>query len=282
MLHAEQRQKPMPQFRNEPSTPIGGKMKRVFPTIFSSLQRTCAVQMRWRRARSAERLSTGSLPLVSRLENGPPNDRAIEQPAGPSIATRKLRTLIVLPVILTAQYAGALPVQPHEVVNDVVQRVMSKVNSMDVSAVEDGRRVLEVFEQEISPHLDFHTITRWLAGERWSDFADDEKHELTAVVRGHIVQVYAALLARGRSVEIEVEPASVVRTHSAKVSASMATREGREFSVEFRLIRSDDSWKLYDLAVEGLSFARSLRAELAPVIDAGGVEGLKTYLDSRQ
>ena len=194
----------------------------------------------------------------------------------------QLRTLFVLSVIATAQNATALPVQPHEVVNDVIQRVMSKVNGLDGSADEDGRILLEVFETEISPHLDFYTITRWLAGERWSSFADEGKVELMAIVRGHVVQVYAALLARGPMVDIEVEPSSLVRTRSAKVGARMATREGKEVSIEFRLIRSEDSWMLYDLAVEGLSFARSLRAELAPVIDAGGVNGLKTYLDTHR
>ena len=194
----------------------------------------------------------------------------------------QLRTLFLLSVIATAQNAAALSVQPHEVVKHVIQRVMSKVNGLDSSADEDGRITLQAFETEISPHLDFHTITRWLAGERWLSFADDERDELTAIVRGHIVQVYAALLARGPTVEIEVEPSSLVRTRSAKVGALMATRAGKVFRVEFRLIRSEESWKLYDLAVDGLSFARSLRAELAPVIDAGGVDGLKTYLDTHR
>ncbi|MCZ6666674.1 MAG: ABC transporter substrate-binding protein [Gammaproteobacteria bacterium] len=194
----------------------------------------------------------------------------------------QLRTLFVLSVIATAQNATALPVQPHEVVNDVIQRVMSKVNGLDGSADEDGRILLEVFETEISPHLDFDTITRWLAGERWLSFTDEEREELTAIVRGHIIGAYAALLAQGPTVAIEVEPSSLIRTRSAKVGALMATREGKVFHIEFRLIRSEASWKLYDLAVEGLSFARSLRAELAPVINAGGVDGLKTYLDTHR
>ncbi len=198
------------------------------------------------------------------------------------VANLQLRTLFVLSVIVTAQNAAALSVQPHEVVHDLIQRVMSKVNGLDGSANENGRISLEVFETEISPHLDFYTITRWLAGERWWSFADEEKVELTAIVRGHVVQVYAALLARGPMVDIEVEPSSLVRTRSAKVGALMATREGKEVSIEFRLIRSENSWKLYDLAVEGLSFARSLRAELAPVIDAGGVNGLKIYLNTHR
>ncbi len=192
------------------------------------------------------------------------------------------RILLSLAVIVSAQEAGAFAVEPHEIVNDVIQRVMAKVSGLHVDVDDETDEVLRVFEQEISPHLDFITITRWLAGERWFNFDKDEKKELQTVVRGHIVQVYSALLARGRSVVIKVEPMSTIKTRSARVGATLATQEGVKLNVEFRLIRSANSWKLYDLAIEGLSFARSLRAELAPVLNNGGVAGVRAYLKSHR
>jgi phospholipid transport system substrate-binding protein len=192
----------------------------------------------------------------------------------------ELRIVVLLTVAFIARETQAFAVEPHEIVNDVIQRVMAKVSDMDADDHGESVEVLKVFEQEISPHLDFITITRWLAGERWSNLENDEKAELQRVVRGHIVQVYSALLARGRSVVIKVESTSTIKTRSARVGATLATAEGGELDVEFRLIRSADSWKLYDLAIEGLSFARSLRAELAPVISAGGIAGLRDYLNS--
>ena len=194
----------------------------------------------------------------------------------------ELGILLLLSVAFGVPDVSAFAVEPHEVVNDVIQRVMAKVSGLGASGNHEADEVLKVFEHEISPHLDFITITRWLAGDRWSNLDDDEKKELEAVVREHVVEVYASLLARGPSVVIKVESTSTIKTRSARVGALLATEQGRKLAVEFRLIRSEDSWKLYDLAVEGLSFARSLRAELAPVISDGGVEGLKVYLNSHK
>ena len=194
----------------------------------------------------------------------------------------EFRILLLLAVVLVVQEAHAFAVEPHEIVNDVIQRVMAKVNDIDTENNDETGEVLKVFEQEIGPHLDFIAITRWLAGKRWSNFDNDEKTELESIVRSHIVHVYSSLLARGRSVVIKVELTSTVKTRSARVGAKLATQEGGELDVEFRLIRSEDSWKLYDLAIEGLSFARSLRAELAPVLSSGGVAGLRDYLNSHR
>ena len=194
----------------------------------------------------------------------------------------ELGILLLLSVAFAVPDVSAFAVEPHEVVYDVIQRVMAKVSDLGASGNHEADEVLKVFEKEISPHLDFITITRWLAGDRWSNLDDDEKKELETVVREHVVEVYASLLARGPSVVIEVESTSNIKTRSARVGASLATEQGRKLAVEFRLIRSENSWKLYDLAVEGLSFARSLRAELAPVISDGGVEGLKVYLNSHK
>ena len=52
--------------------------------------------------------------------------------------------------------------------------------------------------------------------------------------------------------------------------------------VEFRLLRAGEDWKLFDLTVDGLSFARSLRAELSPVLSDGGIRALRRYLDEHQ
>ena len=171
-------------------------------------------------------------------------------------------------------------VEPHQLVSDVIQRVMAKVDSVDPAVSQADGALLAIFEEELSPHLDFQVITQWLVGEPWAGLSAEQKGELIDAVRAHIVHVYATLLAQGRSVAIEVDPTSTILSRSAKVGARLATPDGRALDIEFRLIRSEDSWKLYDLVVAGLSFAHSLRAELAPVINAGGVEALKTYLSA--
>lgn len=192
------------------------------------------------------------------------------------------RIFLSLVVIVLTQETLAFAVEPHEIVDEVIQRVMAKVSDIDARNNNEMDEVLKVFEREISPHLDFIAITRWLAGERWSNFGNDEKKKLESVVRDYIVRAYSSLLGRGRSVVIKVEPTSTIKTRSARVGAKLATQEGGEIDVEFRLIRSANSWKLYDLTIEGFSFVRSLRAELGPVLNNGGVTGLRDYLNSHR
>ncbi len=207
----------------------------------------------------------------------------------PAVVSRSLslrysaaRWLVACTLFLLGAGGEAHARAPHELVSDVVGRVMDRLDTTIVEDQESQAALLDLFEQELSPHLAFATITRWIAGERWDGFSGTERDELMAAVHTHIVHVYAALLARGRTVEITIDPNSVVKTRSAKVTARMQTPDGRGFNLEFRLLRDEDQWKLFDLAVDGLSFTRSLRAELGPVISEGGVAGLRSYLDKHR
>ena len=192
------------------------------------------------------------------------------------------RTAVVL-LAMCAASAFVAPVAanvpaPHEVVSAVIGRVMERLETLDGRSAAPDHAVLEVFEQELTPHLDFATITRWMSGPRWEAFSEDERADLTGAIRAHIVQVYSSLLAHGRDVAIDVQPNSTLRKRSAKVPAMLATADGRSFQVEFRLLQNADTWRLYDLVVDGVSFARALQSEIGPVIAAQGVHGVKAYL----
>lgn len=190
---------------------------------------------------------------------------------------RAVRAIGLLVLLGLSPSVLAFAQEPHELVSGVIARVLARVQDMTTTSEATPGSVQTVFEEEISPHLDFVTITRWLAGKGWKTLEACDRREMTALIREHIVHVYAALLARGGEADIEIEPASTVRTRSAKVGGRLATGSGDSVDIEFRLLRGEDTWKLYDLSVGGLSFAKSLRAELAPVFNKGGVEALKAY-----
>lgn len=197
-------------------------------------------------------------------------------------ATHIIQTApIVLILLFSCGPAIAGSSQPHELVGAVIDRVMTRLGD-DLADDAAHKALQQLFEEELSPHFAFSMITRWVAGKRWETFTAAEREELQATVRTHIVHVYASLLARGTSVEIRIDPESTVRNKSAKVGAVMLTPSGGDFKLEFRLLRSGEDWKLYDLAVDGLSFARSLRAELHPVIEDGGIAALRNYLNKHQ
>lgn len=197
------------------------------------------------------------------------------------------RVLLALIVCLTPVLTvnAAVAPQPHELVSDVVARVMERlaeVGDHDGGEVDGDSNMLALFEEELSPHFAFPTISRWIAGERWQTFSESERAELQAAVHDHIVHAYASLLARGHNVSIVIDDNSKINKKSARVGGLLALPGGQDLSLEFRLLRGEFDWKLYDLTVDGLSFARSLKAELQPILKADGIAGLRAYLQRHQ
>lgn len=186
---------------------------------------------------------------------------------------------VALVASLWLSTVSAAAPEPHVLVSDVIERVMSRLGEAAPGAENQDTALLALFEEELSPHFAFGTISRWIAGKRWDTLSPAERAELEAVVHDHIVHAYASLLARGHSATIRIDSQnSRVGTKSARVGGVLALPQGQDLALEFRLLRAEADWKLYDLAVDGLSFARSLRAELNPVLLAEGIEGLRAYL----
>ncbi|MEM7542255.1 MAG: ABC transporter substrate-binding protein [Pseudomonadota bacterium] len=190
--------------------------------------------------------------------------------------------LILLGIALFAHSAPAAVSGPAELVRAIVEKVIGQTKiEHPAGKPHDPEYLRALFEREISPHLDFDSITRWVAGARWNQFRTAEQLVLVNTLRAHVVRLYASLLARGSEVNVELKECTHNTGRSARVDGTLETDGGKKFAVQFRLVNNGGVWQLYDLAVDGVSLARALRADLWPVLRESGIEGLKDYLGAR-
>jgi phospholipid transport system substrate-binding protein len=66
----------------------------------------------------------------------------------------------------------------------------------------------------------------------------------------------------------------------AAVASRILRESGEPIRIDWRLLRRDQSWRIVDVVVEGMSMVLSQRSEYAAVIkgDGGKIEGLLTRL----
>src|SRR5205807_9327698 len=65
---------------------------------------------------------------------------------------------------------------------------------------------------------------------------------------------------------------------SATVRSKVVTRQGSEIPLDYRLHQRDGNWRIYDVAVQGVSFIASYRTQFDRVIRAESYSSLRERL----
>ena len=68
----------------------------------------------------------------------------------------------------------------------------------------------------------------------------------------------------------------------AKVSTAMMTKQGKEISVDYRLLRQGDRWLVYDFVVEGVSLISNYRVQFNKAIRTSSYAELVKRLKTKQ
>jgi len=65
------------------------------------------------------------------------------------------------------------------------------------------------------------------------------------------------------------------------VRSKVVTRQGSEIPLDYRLHQRDGNWRIYDVAVQGVSFIASYRTQFDRVIRAESYSSLRERLQKK-
>lgn len=130
--------------------------------------------------------------------------------------------------------------------------------------------------------LDFPETARRALVRHWQDRAEKERGEFVALFTDLLEHAYIS------NIDVLGGPESV-RYESERVSADLATvpttvalKQGKKVTVEYRMYRRGDRWRVYDLVIEGVSLIANYRAQFTKIIRTGSYAALVEKLKARQ
>lgn len=184
-----------------------------------------------------------------------------------SLARVVLLLAFSLPAL--AQEAG-----PQDVVTKMTQDVLAAIKS-DRHLAADRQKARKLAEEKVLPHIDFEEATRIAMGRAWAQASAAQKKTLVHEFRAMLVRVYTSA---GDAYQGEVLKVLPVRGRPQDDEATVRTQfiraGGQPLAIEFQVRRTANGWKIYDIAVEGVSLVLVYRSEFDAVMKSQGIEGL--------
>jgi len=178
-------------------------------------------------------------------------------------------------------------VDPHAAPNDLVRAVgnnaLDAVRGDAAAKRGDERRINELISQYLLPYVDFRKTTRLAAGRHWREASASQRDSLVEAFKGTLVRTYGGALADVDKISgLEILPFRGDANASDVVVRSLfLQRNGPSVSVDYRLGKSEDGWKIYDVSVEGIWLIQNYRNQFSQQIGQNGIDGLIAALNGQ-
>jgi phospholipid transport system substrate-binding protein len=183
----------------------------------------------------------------------------------------------LLLIIVIVSPAGAESLSPEALVKQVAADVLVATRKDKDTAVEanDKRERLALAEEKILPHVDFAEATRLAASAAWGRASPVQQVQMVSAFRAMLVRTYSNTIDAYRDQPMRVLPAKTVLRAKEAVVHSEYVRPGEApVGVEYAMRKSAGEWKIYDIAVEGVSLVLTYRPLFDHVTRTEGVDGL--------
>jgi phospholipid transport system substrate-binding protein len=195
-----------------------------------------------------------------------------------------MRTWIAIAIsiacLLPAQAAQPAPaVGPRDAVEGAVGRFMTIVQAKGSAGVNVDRS--EKIRQIVREMFDFDEISKRALSRHWQTLQREEQAEFVALFRDLLERAYLAQVETASGSEKIAFTGESIENESATVRSKVVTRQGSEMPIDYRLHVRDGSWRIYDVAVQGVSFIASYRTQFDRVIRAESYSSLRERLQKK-
>jgi len=149
----------------------------------------------------------------------------------------------------------------------------------DTTRSEQEREAL--FRELLNETFDIERIGRFVVGRYWRQADEGVQGDFLKAFEDAIVQRFLPLFSQYEGEELIIGQAAPDSKNPkfTVVTSTYVDAEGRKVKTDWRLLERNGEYKVFDVLVEGVSMAITLRSEYSSVIkNQGGLPGLVTLL----
>lgn len=191
------------------------------------------------------------------------------------ITRRNLNFLAAAVFSMAAAGVHAQAKAPDALIKEVSVDVLDAVKSD--KSIHSGNigRVNALVDQKVMPHVDFERMTASAVGRYWREATPDQKKRLETEFKQLLIRTYAGALAQvSEEQKVDIKPMRTAAGDADVVVRSEIRGKGDPIQLDYRLEKSGDSWKIYDVNVLGVWLGQNYRNSFAQEIGANGMDSL--------
>ena len=178
--------------------------------------------------------------------------------------------------------APATSEAPDVLVKRVSTDVIDAVKADKDIQAGNSRKIIDLVNSKILPYVDSDKMTSQAAGRFWRQATPEQQKQLSEEFRQLLIYTYSGALSQIKNETIEFKPfrADPADTE-VEVKSQVNLTRGEPITLNYRLSKTPQGWKIFDLNVMGAWLVETYKSTFASEIGKGGIDGLIKKLHDR-
>lgn len=168
---------------------------------------------------------------------------------------------------------------PTEAMKETIEEVLKVLGDESLKAPERAQERLNALEKIIEKRFDYKEIGKRTLGRHWQKLNEAEREEFVSLFQRFLSKTYAGNVDgySGEQVEYlkERKKGDFAEVQTTVLSKKVA------ISLYYRLLKRLNTWRVYDVVIDGVSLVKNFRSQFGRIIKAESVEGLLEKLRSK-
>ena len=184
-------------------------------------------------------------------------------------------------------FAGSVSAQavdqstPDGLIKTVVSDVMASVKSDPEIQKGNIPRIVDLVEKKIVPYTDMRRTTEMAMGPNWKKATPEQQTQLVSEFKNLLIRTYSGALSQLRDQTIQFKPLRAAPDDKEVVVKTVVIGRGDPVPLDYRLEKTANGWKVYDMNIMGVWLVEAYRNQFANQISQNGVDGLVKFLQDR-
>ena len=171
---------------------------------------------------------------------------------------------------------------PDALVRKVTDDVLAIVRADKAIQSGDTKKAIDLVNDKVLPHFNFRHMTALAVGRDWRAASHEQQGSLTNEFRQLLVRTYSNALTQYKDQLIEYKPFRMADGDTtAQVRTEVKQSGAQPVNIDYSLEKLPDGWKVYDVAVGGVSLVTNYRSSFTEEIQRSGIDGLIASLTSK-
>lgn len=181
--------------------------------------------------------------------------------------------------IVTTTSAAAPVADPVAMLRYIANNMINGLRQNQATLKTKPGVVYNLAYQYVVPYANLNEMSKRVLPPRiWNSATEDQREQFQKLFTKTVIRTYASALTNYQDQTIQFYPLRRGEGNNVEVRSRIMSSSREPINVTYRLVRTTQGWRLYDMSVEGVSMLGSFRAQFSDILAQGDMNTLLSRL----
>lgn len=195
-----------------------------------------------------------------------------------------MKKLMIILMLAFCGFAAALHAEeqmPEQIIEETSTELLKIINEQNDRIKNEEGYVNQVINDLVLPVIDLQSMGKLILGKHWKTASEEQRVQFIEQFKSMLIRTYAKSVADFGHAKVTVfPPQGEQKGKRHRVKSHLDIGSGTPLQVDYVFRRKSDTWKVFDIVVDGLSLIKNFRTSFSQEISETSLDALIARLAS--